>query len=234
MTTPPSHWRKDIFTLSEQLAEDLATVGLKLQPHKSKCYIDEWHRDYRWNELRGIISNGTIEDDDRNVHYGITTCNIPIGSVTFVKTYPNQKMNGILKGFASISNLLSPERWPHPDLSTWQMLWILTLFCIQFMGDYWLRHICPDYTAEFAQGLDEGIRKIFQMCIGIDIDSWTDFAKEWMQHHLVQRLRITRIIQQTPCTICQSSCSEYPIPHWLFRGSAWNTPNVFSLGYGLI
>jgi hypothetical protein len=35
--------------------------------------------------------------------------------------------------------------------------------------------------ADFAQGLDKGIRKIFQMCIGIDINSWTDFVKERMQ-----------------------------------------------------
>ena len=43
--------KEDIFILSKQLAKDLVTVGLELQPHKSKCYIDEQHRDNRWNEL---------------------------------------------------------------------------------------------------------------------------------------------------------------------------------------
>jgi hypothetical protein len=165
------------------LAKDLATVRLELQPHKSKCYIDEQHRDDRWNELQGIIiiNNGTVEDEDGNVHYGITTCNIPIGSESFVKTYLNKKMNSILKGTTSISNLLNPGRWPHPNIPMQQMLWILTLICMQFMGNYWLRHVCPDYTADFAQGLDKSIHTIFQMCIGIDINSWTDFAKERMQ-----------------------------------------------------
>ncbi len=51
---------EDIFTLSKQLAKDLATVGLKLQPHTSKCYIGKGHRDDRWNKLRGIINNGTL------------------------------------------------------------------------------------------------------------------------------------------------------------------------------
>ncbi len=59
-------------------------------------------------------------------------------------------------------------------------VWILTLVYMQFTGDYWLRHMCPDYTADFAQGLDKSICKIFQMCIGIDINSWTDFVKERM------------------------------------------------------
>jgi hypothetical protein len=53
----------DIFTFSKQLAKDLATVGLNLKPHKSKCYIDKHHRDVRWNKLRRIINNGTIEDE---------------------------------------------------------------------------------------------------------------------------------------------------------------------------
>jgi hypothetical protein len=52
--------------------------------------------------------------------------------------------------------------------------------CMQFMGDYWLQHIRPDYMADFAQGLDKGIHKLFQMCIGIYSNLWTDFAKERM------------------------------------------------------
>jgi hypothetical protein len=108
--------KEDIFTLSKQLAKDLATVGLELQPHKYKCYIDKQHSDDRWNKLQGIINNDTIEDEDGYVDYGITTCNIPIGSEIFVKTYLTQKMNSILKGSTSISNLLDPGQWPHPNI----------------------------------------------------------------------------------------------------------------------
>ena len=52
---------------------------------------------------------------------------------------------------------------------------------MQFMGDYWLRHIRPDYTEQFANELDEGIKKIFQSCVGINTDTWTDIAKEQMR-----------------------------------------------------
>jgi hypothetical protein len=52
---------------------------------------------------------------------------------------------------------------------------------MQFMGDYWLRHIRPDYTEIFATELVDGIKKIFQSCVGIDFDAWTEIAKERMR-----------------------------------------------------
>ena len=35
--------------------------------------------------------------------------------------------------------------------------------CLQFTGDYWLRHLRPDYTEEFATAIDAGIRKLLSM-----------------------------------------------------------------------
>jgi hypothetical protein len=95
-----------IFTLAKQLADDLALVGLELQPAKSKTYITKHLRDERWDELRGDVCNGTIEDDEGITHFGISACNIPIGTEGFVKTYLNQKKDGILKGYDTIINLL--------------------------------------------------------------------------------------------------------------------------------
>ena len=145
-----------IFTLAKQLAEDLALFGLELQPLKSKAYIAEHLQDDCWDELRGDVCNGTIEDDEGTTHFGISACNIPIGTEGFVKTYLNQKKdNSILKGCDTILiNLLDPGIWSHPDIPTRQMLWILIHVCLQFTGDYWLRHLRPDYTEEFATAID--------------------------------------------------------------------------------
>ena len=107
-----------IFDMTRQLAEDLSLVGLELQPHKSTCYINDNLRDKTWDILRGDVKNGTIVDEDGNTHYGITTCNIPIGSRNFVKTYLDSKKNSILKGFNDIMKLLDPNRWSHPDIPT--------------------------------------------------------------------------------------------------------------------
>jgi hypothetical protein len=58
------------------------------------------------------------------------------------------------------------------------MLWILTLTCLQFTGDYWIRHVHPDYTIEFAESIDGGAKQLFQMCVGADINSWSKNAQE--------------------------------------------------------
>ena len=80
-----------IFPASEAFAEDLKEIGLKLQPAKSKCYIDEAYRDDSWNRLRGSIPNGTITDAEGNVHHGISVCNVPVGHREYVREYLHQK-----------------------------------------------------------------------------------------------------------------------------------------------
>ena len=46
------------------------------------------------------------------------------------------------------------------------------------MGDYWLWHARPDYTQEFAEGIDEGVKSLFQIFTGRNTDSWTPIARE--------------------------------------------------------
>ena len=58
------------------------------------------------------------------------------------------------------------------------MLWILTVTCFQFMGDYWLRHVRPDLTLAFATAIDAGIASLLQMCTGTDITAWSAIAQE--------------------------------------------------------
>ena len=58
------------------------------------------------------------------------------------------------------------------------MLWILLLVCCQFRGDYWIRHIRPDFTSDFAKGIDEDIMSLFKTCAGMNMNDWSDFALE--------------------------------------------------------
>ena len=118
---------------------------------------------------------------DGSPQYGITTCNVPIGEPGFVKGCLDQRKSKILKGLEDATKLLDPGRWPHPEIPSRQMLWILTLVCFQFMGDYWLRHVRPDYTADFAHGIDQGVLSLVQTCVGVNIDTWSDFARERMR-----------------------------------------------------
>ena len=82
-----------------------------------------------------------------NTLNGITICNVPISKEGFVKRYLEQKKNKITSRFEKkMMGLLDPGRWPYPELPSQQMFWILIVVCFQFIGDYWLRYVRPDYT----------------------------------------------------------------------------------------
>jgi hypothetical protein len=155
-----------IFDSMKLLKDDLAIVGLELQPNKSKCYISDEYRNDEWERLRGDTANEVVNNDDGITHYGLSICNIPMGSDNYVKTYLNKKNSRIRQGFDVISKTLDPGRYP-PEIPTRQMQWILTLACLQFQGDYWLRHIDPRLTKEFALGIDYGIYLLVEKAFGI-------------------------------------------------------------------
>jgi len=58
------------------------------------------------------------------------------------------------------------------------MLWVITVVYPQFTCDYWLRHIIPGQTEEFVRELDEGIKSLFQICVGINMYTWSNLSKE--------------------------------------------------------
>ena len=64
--------------------------------------------------------------DGKTLH-GVTACNMPIGEEGFVKSYLDQKKNKITRRFDKITTLLDPGRWPHPEISSRKMLWVLTV-----------------------------------------------------------------------------------------------------------
>ena len=53
----------------------------------------------------------------------------------FIKKYLEQQNDRIVSTFEMISELLDPVRWPHPEIPTRQMQWLLIVVCLQFMGD---------------------------------------------------------------------------------------------------
>ena len=74
---------------------------------------------------------------------------------------------------------MDPGQWTHPNIPACQMLCLLISGCLQFKPDYWLQHLHPDPTKDFASGVDESIHELVQMCMGINIDtSWSNIAKE--------------------------------------------------------
>ena len=126
----------------------------------------------------GKTPGGEVVLKDGEPMHGMTVCNVPIGSKDFFEGHLDQRMVATQRGCDKIRNLLDPGRWPNPDIPTRQMLWTLTVTCLQFMGDYWIRHVRPDMTERFSQGIDAGVKAIFQQCVVLNVNTWSDIAKE--------------------------------------------------------
>ena len=125
------------FETNRTLVEDPREVGFKLNAKKSKRHIDSAFRDDAWEHMRGNIPNGVLKKANGEVMmvnsepmHKMTVCNVPVGSQDFVEGYLDQRMKTILKGYAKISKLLDPRRWPNPDITTCKMMWMLTTTCI--------------------------------------------------------------------------------------------------------
>ena len=110
--------------------------------------------------------------------WGLSVCNVPVGSEAYVKAYLEQKGRKVRKGLAGVTELLDPARWPHPEVPSQHMLWILLLACLQFTGDYWIQHVCPDWTEAFAIDGGRGVVEAFEVVISTRRSEWLHYALE--------------------------------------------------------
>ena len=138
--------------------------------------------------LRGeIVPNGTVKDKNGNditedglsVH-GISVCTVPVGFEVYVREYLSQKADKIEFQYKDISEMLDPVKWCHPEIPTRQMLWLLTIVCLQNLGDYLIRHIRPDWTETFAKRIDKYTDQILGLYSGMKVESWSTYAQEQM------------------------------------------------------
>ena len=179
------------FSVFQTLKADLqSTCGLEIQPRKSAAYIDEQFRDEDFEARRvaaGIPDSLLLDEegepvivDGRPVR-GITVCNIPVGSEGFVATYLGRKQTSIISDNDLIKALLDPRRWTQPEIPTRQLAFLMLRNCLQFRGDYWLRHLPPHVTKLFAEYLDESTMSFFEHVIGDTLSNWTDLGKRRLE-----------------------------------------------------
>ena len=65
-----------------------------------------------------------------------------------------------------IKALLDPRRWIQPEIPTRQLAFLMLRNCLQFRGDYWLRHLPPQVTEAFAEALDASTWGFLEHAIG--------------------------------------------------------------------
>ena len=141
--------------------ERLASIGLKLNYSKMKCYIKESKKSEIYRELREAanIPEGSTESEDGTTLLGLRAYGVPIGSEVFVTEWLKTKGERIRSNLLEIGNLLNPTRIASRHISR-QSLWLLILNCLQLKGNYFVRNIPPQFTEEFYTTLDSTIAKL--------------------------------------------------------------------------
>jgi len=91
--------------------ERLASIGLKLNYSKMKCYIKESKKSEIYHELREAanIPEGFTESEDGTTLFGLRAYGIPIGSEVFVTEWLITKGERIRSNMFEIGNLLDPD-----------------------------------------------------------------------------------------------------------------------------
>ena len=98
----------------------------------------------------------------------------------YAKNYLSQKADKIQFQYNEISEKLDPAKWCHPEIPTRQMLWLLTCVCLQNVGDYWIRHIRPDWTEDFVKTNDKNTHENLKLCTGMNIIFWSSYSQKCM------------------------------------------------------
>jgi len=126
-------------------ADVRAGLGCRVRPEKSACYAEPGLR-AQLEACRGAVPMPSVVDSAGGVHYGLRVWGVPIGMDGFVEARLASVCDGIDRTSKILINLLGPDHK--------QTLWALTLASTQFKGHYWLRHVHPALTRDFAQRLD--------------------------------------------------------------------------------
>ena len=82
-----------------------------------------------------------------------------------------------ISNLQEISDLLDPNAIAPAEIPTRQCLWLLTLICLRFKGNYFVRHIPPQFTGLFCNQIDVEVNKLVSKCSHIDFANLSNFVK---------------------------------------------------------
>ena len=102
-------------------------------------YIHKDHRNNEYHRHRGDIEEGHVVENNGSKSYGVKVYGIPVGSNKFIKHALGEQATRIEKSILTTTLKMDPLQVTAPELPGRQCCWVLTLRCIQHMGNYWAR-----------------------------------------------------------------------------------------------
>jgi hypothetical protein len=170
--------KEEVFKALMRHKQRLKDLGLELHLGKTRCYIREDFKDVAFDLHRGDIEVGYMVSQEGSKEYGLKVYGVPLGSEKYIDVSLHYKVNKIMSDFELIERKLGSHQLSAPEIPSRQCMWQLILRCLQFKGNYWVRHLPPYMTANFCQIFDKGIQKLVKVAVDVEYDSLSDFTKE--------------------------------------------------------
>jgi len=161
-----------------KLEQDLAARGLTIRPDKSSCYIHKDYRDAHFEELRAaagipldevVLANGETAA-------GIIIYGIPHGEDAYITAFLDRKAQALQKEQQVFIDFLHPSKHDRA-YPTGQALLQILLRCLRHQAGFYLRHIDPVLTGDFANTMDLSHQQLLSYITDIDITNLSDFTK---------------------------------------------------------
>jgi len=103
---------------------------------------------------------------------------VPIGTKEYIAHWLEEKNKKIISNIREISDILDPNAIVPVEIPTRQCLWLLILTCLQFKGNYFLRHIPPQFTEMLCDQIDYEINNMIAKCFQIDFSTLSPFIQK--------------------------------------------------------
>ena len=92
-----------------------------------------------------------------------------VGLPGYVTTFLKNKADVIVANVATACANMYPREATAPKVLGRQCLWVTNLQCLQYLGNYWARHLPPHVTTLFCCTIDQAVDSAFLLATDIDM-----------------------------------------------------------------
>eukprot|EP00957_Ditylum_brightwellii_P211630 15366397-Ditylum_brightwellii.AAC.2 len=103
------------------------------------------------------MNEGMLQMKNGHPVYGSKIYGAPIGDADFINKAITVNGIKIISEIKQVETRLNPSLFPETQLPIKQCLWLLTMRCLQHLGNYLCCHVSPQLTLDFSKSLDDGI-----------------------------------------------------------------------------
>eukprot|EP00957_Ditylum_brightwellii_P106477 8123159-Ditylum_brightwellii.AAC.1 len=159
----------------------LNKVSLDFNDTKNEYHIDPAHHNSRLHCMLGEMDESMLQTQDRHPVYGMKIYRIPTGDADFIKEALSMKATKIRLELKQIETRLYPAVFTELQPPDRYCVWLLTMRCLQHLGNYLCHNVSPQLTLAFIKSFDKGICELVTTSTDTAWISTSAEAKEYLQ-----------------------------------------------------